>query len=151
MDCCNTSLNKANFSCPHCSQEGNAIENITLRSLLHEELLKNIKSESSYKYCKSSECDISYFSKENYFKVSDLKIKMTDKDQSLDVPVCYCFGYTRESILKDIITTGETNALEEIKNKMKDPGCFCERSNPQGTCCLGNVAVWIKQTMTNQI
>jgi hypothetical protein len=150
MNCCDSPLNKIKLICPHCSQEGNSVETLTLQSLLQEELLKNVNNESSYKYCKTSTCDISYFSKDYYFLVSELKVKATDKDQGLDVPVCYCFNYSRESILKDIKTNGESNALKEIKYKMKDPGCFCERSNPQGNCCLGNVTALIKQIMTNQ-
>jgi hypothetical protein len=29
--------------------------------------------------------------------------------------------------------------LENIRSKMKDPGCRCEMENPSGSCCLGNV------------
>jgi copper chaperone CopZ len=29
--------------------------------------------------------------------------------------------------------------LEDIRRKMKDPGCACEVTNPSGSCCLGAV------------
>ncbi len=74
-----------------------------------------------------------------------MKVKATVKDNGLDVHVCYCFDYTRQSILDEINKTGDTRALEDIKAKMKSPGCFCETSNPQGGCCLGNVTAWIKE------
>lgn len=151
MSCCDSHLQKKRieFVCPKCSQNGTQVDIITLCSLLQNKVQMNIIKNIHYKYCKTSDCDVSYFSPNNYFKIEDLKVKATHKDQGLDVSVCYCFGYTRESILNDIKINGQTNALEDIKNKMKNPGCFCERSNPQGNCCLGNVTAWIKQAKTN--
>lgn len=35
--------------------------------------------------------------------------------------------------------------LNEIKAKMKDPGCFCKTANPSGKCCLGDVKKVIAQ------
>jgi copper chaperone CopZ len=32
-----------------------------------------------------------------------------------------------------------SEALEDIRAKMKNPGCRCETENPSGSCCLGNV------------
>lgn len=151
MNCCNSSLNKnkQDFVCPHCSHRGHSVEIITLQSLLRVRSLKKIKEESNYKYCKTSTCDISYFSEDHYFQVNDLKVKATDKDQGLNVLVCYCFGQTRESILNGFKSTNDFDVIEDIKKKMNDPGCFCERSNPQGSCCLGNVSAWIKQLKIN--
>ena len=34
---------------------------------------------------------------------------------------------------------GRSDALEDIRAKMKAPGCHCETSNPSGSCCLGSV------------
>lgn len=152
MNCCDslTQKERIEFVCPKCTQKGSSVDIVTLRSLLHDKVQMNIIESAHYKYCKTSNCDVSYFSQNNYFEVEDLKVKATHKDQSMDVSICYCFGHTRKSIFNDIKTNGETSALEDIKKKMKDPGCFCERSNPQGNCCLGNVAAWINQVKTNQ-
>lgn len=151
MSCCdsNTQKERIEFVCPKCSQMGSSVEIITLRSLLHDKVQMNIIENAHYKYCKTSDCDVSYYFKNSYFKIKDLKVKATHKNQDLNVFVCYCFKYTRESILNDIKTNGGTNALKDIKKKMKNPGCFCEKSNPQGNCCLGNVTAWIKQVKAN--
>jgi copper chaperone CopZ/NADH:ubiquinone oxidoreductase subunit 3 (subunit A) len=35
---------------------------------------------------------------------------------------------------------GQSDALADIRQKMKSPGCSCEVTNPSGSCCLGTVA-----------
>lgn len=63
---------------------------------------------------------------------------------NLDGLICYCFEKSKKE-LYDSVKTGEENIIvDDIKAKMKDPGCFCERSNPSGKCCLGDVHDFIK-------
>lgn len=157
MDCCNkndesfkTSKMDTKFTCPKCSNIGIIVELITPKSLLKDDYKIQVRAESIYKFCKYSNCDVAYFTKDltHYFLIDQLKEKVTLKDQGLDVLVCFCFGHTRQSILSELQMTGETKVLEDVKSKMKDPGCFCERSNPQGGCCLGNITSWIKEAKT---
>lgn len=151
MGCCNKNIeNKANmekeFTCPKCSNKGVVVKHITPQTLLEDTYKSHLRTNCIYKFCKNDECDVAYFTEDSshYFSIAELKEKATLKDKGLDVKVCYCFGHTRQSILTELQTTGETKVLEDVKSKMKDPGCFCERSNPQGGCCLGNVSSWIK-------
>ncbi len=151
MGCCNKTTEdkakmKTEFTCPKCNNNGVAIEVITPQTLLKDIDKIYVRTNCIYKFCKNSNCDIAYFSEDpsHFFAKKDLTEKVTVKDKGLDVKVCYCFGHTRQSILTELQTTGETKVLEDVKSKMKDPGCFCERSNPQGGCCLGNLTSWIK-------
>ena len=48
--------------------------------------------------------------------------------------VCYCFKKTVGNIKRD-----PAGVLSDIKAKMKDPGCFCEKANPSKKCCLSDV------------
>jgi hypothetical protein len=109
--------------------------------------LVKVNYDLSYKFCKNEECEIVYFSEDenNIFRINNLKTNVTLKDSGLDVNVCYCFGHTRKSVLGEIESTGKSTVLIDIKNKMKDPGCFCEKSNPQGGCCLSNVKDWVSK------
>ncbi len=135
------------FTCPKCSHKGNNVKIITPLNLLKEESLGRLKSDQTYKFCKTPDCKVAYYSMDadDFFLTEELKVAATVKDSGLNVNVCYCFGYTRQSVLDEIKETGNSTVLEEIKAKMKDPGCFCERSNPQGECCLGNVTEWMEQ------
>lgn len=144
MSCCNSKSNiTENLACPVCNEEGVLLNVITLQSLLKAEFVKEIDDKKPYRYCRNKECLVCYFSGLQTFNTASLKIKVTQKDPGLDVPVCYCFNYTREMIFRELESTKKSNILDEIKLKMKNPGCFCERSNPQGSCCLGNVMAWI--------
>lgn len=149
MSCCSTEHRKKNTDvvCPKCNRDGILVQPITPKSLIKEAVNHQVRPDLTYKYCKNESCDISYFTEDrsHYFTINDLKERPTLKDNGLEVKVCYCFGHTRQSVLSELKATGQSTVLEEIKSKMKDPGCFCEVSNPQGVCCLGNVTAWIKK------
>jgi hypothetical protein len=157
MGCCNNnnSINEKKHLlapeitsiCPKCASKGKNVDIITPKSLLKDCCLEKLRDDLNYKFCLNETCEISYFSSDKnvYFTKDELKVKATLKDKGLDVSTCYCFGYTRQIILDEIKIKGETTALEIIKEKMKDPGCFCEISNPQGSCCLANNISWIKE------
>jgi len=155
MRCCikkNGNTPNIFFVCPKCQDKGVKVQIITPQTLLKEYCKKKINTDLTYKFCKNSECEISYFSqnKSHFFIKGDLSVKATLKDQGLDVNLCYCFGHTRQSVLNGIKKTGKTTVLEEVKSKMNDPGCFCETSNPQGGCCLSNITAWIKYATCKQ-
>ena len=155
MGCCNVGNEKKsniNFKCPVCSNDGVKVQNITLESHLNDESMIKLDANLIYKFCKNEDCEVIYFSEDfnKIFKKYNLKTKVTLKDSGLDVNVCYCFGHTRKSVLDEIKSTGESMVLDDVKKKMKDPGCFCEKSNPQGGCCLSNVKDWVtKAKMIN--
>lgn len=149
MSCCNSDskIKNSDFVCPHCHGDGIVVHPITPKNLIKDEINHKVRAEPIYKFCKNESCGTSYFTedKSHYFTINDLKERSTLKDKGLDVNVCYCFGHTRRSVLSELETTGKTTVLENIKSKMKDPGCFCEVSNPQGGCCLGNVSAWVRE------
>jgi copper chaperone CopZ len=61
------------------------------------------------------------------------------KEKAGDRPLCYCFGHSVATIEQELRTKGRSDALEDIRRKMKTPGCACEVKNPSGSCCLGTV------------
>jgi hypothetical protein len=145
MNCCEKDNAKTAKQCPFCHQKGTNVKSRTLLALLKEAPRLAVMPKTDYFYCKQSTCSVVYYADDHYFLISDLMVKAFDKDPGLAVPVCYCFHYTRESLLNDLQRNQEPAALTEIKFKMKDPGCFCEQSNPQGSCCLGNVTAYVNE------
>lgn len=131
------------FKCPDCHRKGVKVALTTVQSFVK---IVAIDKGITYKFCKNTDCSIVYFTanKEDFFRTCDISTKITLKDPGLDVKLCYCFNHTRQSVQAQIQSFGKTSVLEDIKMKMKEPGCFCETSNPQGGCCLGNVKAWIK-------
>jgi len=49
-----------------------------------------------------------------------------------DELVCYCFGYTRKDIEKDILRNERSLILEKIAAENKAGRCDCVKQNPKG-------------------
>jgi len=142
-DCCAVKSpvnSQERFSCPKCGNEGKKVENITLKSLLIPDALAKLSPESSYRMCTNAACDVVYFNeKGQVYLTEDIKVVVFQKTEAEDCPVCYCFGWNRERIKKELAETGSSTAISSITEHIKAGRCGCDVNNPQGSCCLGNV------------
>lgn len=127
--------------CPKSGEQGIPIQLITLRSLLSCQALEQLNANGSYAFCRDPLCPVVYFSEEGQsFGVDDLKVPVFQKESGEDVPVCYCFGWTRRRIWQELQGSKTPQAiLEGIADHIKARGCGCQVNNPQGFCCLENV------------
>ncbi len=159
-------------SCPDCHSNAKVVGAATLKAMLNDDIVSQFDVESEaetdsccssdccqpevhetrWRFCGSAECDVVYFSEssETTFRKSQLKVPVGIKETSGERPLCYCFDHSVASIKEEIRANGKSVALEEIRAKMKDPGCRCERENPSGSCCLGSVANGI-QVAANEL
>ncbi|MBS1115049.1 MAG: BFD-like (2Fe-2S) protein [Nitrospirae bacterium] len=47
--------------------------------------------------------------------------------------ICYCFGYSEEDIVRDVLENeGTSSILERILNKKKKGSCNCKFNHPEG-------------------
>lgn len=150
--------------CPSCGEKAKRVSPVTLGALLKDELAKPFAADgqsgcdsngegckpftgdTGWRFCDSPECDVVYFSEEGdtAFTKSQLKVPVGTKETSGERPLCYCFGHSVASIKNELRSKKRSDALEDIRAKMKDPGCHCETSNPSGSCCLGSVTKGIE-------
>lgn len=149
-DCCSNSDNTEKIeknTCPKCGERGKAVQRLTVGSLLKPDARKKIPQGESFHFCSSPNCDLVYFSEEKeYFYLDDLTIRVGQKAEEAPKPVCYCFGYTEQMIMDDVMKNGgKTDIPTEITKQVKVGNCFCEVTNPQGSCCLGNVSQAVKK------
>lgn len=130
--------------CPECGKQGKPVQRMTLENLLKE--TPRITNES-YWFCAARACPVVYFSKsqKSIFHKADLKVRVGIKEKEDPIPLCYCFGWDRRKIWDEIKRTGKSTAVESITQEVKAGRCFCERSNPQGTCCLGHISKAVKE------
>ncbi|MBY3621314.1 (2Fe-2S)-binding protein [Paenibacillus sp. VTT E-133280] len=143
-NCCQTSVEKPTtpLQCPTCHQKGKSIQLITLKAMLQPTALETINPELPYSFCTNSSCEVVYFSDVQTFGKDMLKVSVFQKDDALDVPVCYCFGWTRERLIQAV--QENQHPIDHIREQVQANRCGCEVNNPQGACCLGNVTTFIR-------
>ena len=140
--CCNSKIAKQGLlsQCNECGKTGKPVKRITLEHLLKEDRVSSIRN-VQYFFCPSPSYNLVYFSEDgDTFYKTDLTVKVGLKETEEPIPVCYCFGYTRGMILGDFLKNGRSTIREEIEKNVKEGRCRCEITNPEGKCCLGNVA-----------
>jgi len=154
--------------CPDCGGKAKRVSAVTLRALLKEDVAEQIagadshsccettdsdaagcqpvSGDTGWRFCDSPDCDVVYFSEHDdaTFTKSQLRVDVGIKEATGERPLCYCFGHSVESMKSELRTSGSSEALADIRTKMKDPGCRCETENPSGSCCLGSVAKGLK-------
>lgn len=129
--------------CPRCGQKGRRVGGVTLDRHLPAPL--RAKLGTSAGFCTNPACEAVYFDGTSIVLSGETSLPVTQKDQGEDVFVCYCFEHKRGDIRRNLQSKGTTDVLERIKKGIQEGRCDCERKNPQGACCLGNVAAAIKQ------
>lgn len=142
-ECC--SVKPTNWSavmaCLESGRRSKQVDLLTVRSLVRR--LPIGMPSTAYYFCEDSSCDVVYFPanpEAPIFRRSDLLVRVGTKETEDPIPVCYCFGFTRQDIWDEIQRTGKSTAAEQITVEVKAGNCACEVKNPSGKCCLGNVA-----------
>jgi len=117
--------------------------------LLKPESRPRIPLQEEFYFCRTTTCEVVYFRPEEaLFRKEDLAVKVGLKEPNDPAaPVCYCFGWTPEKIWAEVQATGKSTVVDQIKAQVKAGNCYCEVTNPQGSCCLGNVASTIQKEL----
>lgn len=109
-------------------------------------------NDTSYFFCKDADCPIVYFSEDGKqsFTTEQLREPVYQKEAENDeVFLCYCFRHTVGSIRVETLSGRENRLIDSINAAIQVGQCACDIRNPQGSCCLGNVQVFIKQLKQN--
>ncbi len=132
--------------CPSCGALGRSVQRLTVGALLKPERRAQIPHQDAFWFCRTQDCDAVYFRPDEVlFRKDDLSVRVHQKEPNdQTVHVCYCFDWTPEKIRTEIERTGQSTVLDQVKAQVKADNCYCEVTNPQGSCCLGNVASVVK-------
>ena len=145
--CCDSqTLSSTLFTCPHNENRGKPVKLITLKSLLMPSALERLNTYSLYRFCDTPDCPVVYFSEAGeIFTTQDIKVPVFQKHKEDHVPICYCFGWTRQRLRDAPTKTEHPNVVEQITAHIQAQRCGCEVNNPQGSCCLANIKLTIQQ------
>jgi len=138
--------------CPVSGTTGLKVDLITLKALLNSAALRRLDGKQ-YRFCPSADCDVVYFDHETstIFRKNDLTVRVGQKETADPIPICYCFDFTIENIRRDLATQDRTEIPAFIAEEVKAGHCACEVKNPQGSCCLGNVANAVKRVQAELV
>lgn len=127
--------------CPVSRTIGSRVDLITLKALLKGDALRHMEGKA-YRFCPEPDCDVVYFDRESesVFNRRDLIVRVTQKTRGDSSPLCYCFGYSVGDVRRDLAENGGALVPASITREIRAGHCACEVKNPQGTCCLGNIA-----------
>lgn len=131
------------LACPVCGKQGRKVGKETLDQ--HLEQASRAKFGPEAGFCPNPACEVVYFGGEAVVRKGETVLAVTQKDPGDEIFVCYCFEHKRGDLRRDLERTGATDIPDRIKLGIKEGRCDCERRNPQGACCLGNVAAAITE------
>jgi hypothetical protein len=129
--------------CPACGQRGRRVERITLRALLRPEALER-RAAAEHRFCPTPSCEVVYFGQGEVFRRDDVLVPVFQKEPEGRRTVCYCFAVREDEIQREVEDSGRSASAARIRALVRDERCACEVRNPQGSCCLGNVAAMAK-------
>ena len=130
--------------CPNCGEKGRSVTSTTLSSHLTDSAKTGLNSTEGFLFCANPACDVTYFGP-RAFLTSDVRFPVFQKSADPQRLVCYCFNHSVAEIEEEILKTGTTTVLSSIRDSCKRGLDQCEKNNPQGSCCLGNVTRVIKR------
>lgn len=130
--------------CPVCGNLGRKVSSPTVDNHVPSPLREEIGNDATF--CLNPNCDVVYCNPAGkVVRKGQTKLPVTIKDPDDGVFVCYCFEHQRGDLRRDLAQKDSTAIPDQIRQGVKEGRCDCERKNPQGACCLGNVANAIRQ------
>jgi hypothetical protein len=129
--------------CVECGAAGKSVGLITLKAVLRPAALARLSTRDHY-FCGSASCPVVYFGEGGILRREDVSVPVFQKAQQGSRTVCYCFEITEDQIRREVEAAGVSASAERIKTLVRDDCCACEVRNPQGACCLGNVAAVVR-------
>jgi len=135
------------MQCPACGTQGKAVGPITIEKLVVEAARRRAGRTDGFRFCAERSCEVAYFHPASGTRIvkDEVRVRIGPKETDPPRPICYCFDYNLEQIQAELAATGTSKIAEDITEKCRQGLERCEETNPQGSCCLGNIRRAIKE------
>lgn len=133
--------------CPRCETEGRAIGPVTIEAQVLPERLARLTEHEGWRLCTSESCDVVYFLDGAVVVLGETRGLPFHKSDDPNRLACFCFEHTVAELEADVASNGTSTIQASIKAACKAGRDDCERKNPQGRCCLGNVGQVVKRAV----
>jgi hypothetical protein len=112
---------------------------VSARTIAHHAPARAHAAEG-WQLCPSGpECAVVYFRGEEVVTLADIRAAPYHKGSGADRTVCFCFGHTERAVADEVARTGRSAIAEAVRDACREGRGDCERENPLGRCCLGDV------------
>jgi hypothetical protein len=139
------------MACPVNGARSKQVDMLTVKSLVRQ--LPLGMPDTQYYFCDSSDCEVVYFALDaeaSRFCREDLVVRVGAKETADPIPICYCFGFSRQDIWDEIRSTGKSTVAKRITAEVEAGRCACEVKNPSSKCCLGDVTRTAKDRLVQK-
>jgi hypothetical protein len=118
---------------------GRVVRDETIRAILkpdHADALLAVER----RFCRTPTCSVLYYGVNGHIVHKDAaSVRIGVKETEDPIPLCYCFDFTRAHVRREVAETGGSTIPDRIDAEIRAGRCACERKNPSGACCLGDV------------
>ena len=153
MDCCapdDPSAECARVPCPGCGRVGRPVAAVTVEAILRPGCAAGLR-DAGPRFCRTQDCGVLYYGSDGRSAhKQDAIVRVGLKESCDPLPVCYCFGFSRADIERELAETGGCTIAARITSEVRAGNCACEIKNPAGACCLGDVNLEIKEAKLRQ-
>lgn len=132
------------LACPACQSVGSRVGELTVKALLTEVALQRFEP-GDYRFCGEPTCPVVYCGANAAFTTEDLRVPVWQKQVPGHRTVCYCFGENEADIHAEVQQTGQSLAVDRVRQHIAAGRCACDVRNPKGSCCLGDVTQAVKR------
>ncbi len=131
-------------ACPRCGQVGRVVGDETILAILkpgHADGLLAVER----RFCRTPSCAVLYYGADGRIvEKGAASVRVGVKETEDPVPLCYCFGFSRADVRRDVAERGDSDIPARIAAEVRAKRCSCEVKNPSGACCLGEVNQAVK-------
>lgn len=132
-------------ACPRCGEVGRVVADETLQAILkpgHAGALLAVER----RFCRTPSCAVLYYGADGQIvEKGAAAVRVGVKETDDPIPLCYCFGFARADVRREVAETGDSTIPDRIDAEIRAGHCACERKNPSGACCLGEVKKVVKE------
>jgi Zinc binding domain len=137
-------------ACPECAKPGRVVDLITVKAMLLPSALA-VLADREFRFCATPGCPIVYFGAADFLRIEQIGVPVFQKEPPGARTVCYCFAINEADVDRELAASGRSTVVERISALVKAGRCACEVKNPQGSCCLGNVASVARSAATGSL
>lgn len=132
-------------ACPRCGAVGKVVRDETIRAILKPGQSERLVAVER-RFCRTPSCAVLYYDADGrVIEKSAASVRIGVKETEDPIPLCYCFEFTRAHVRREVAETGDSTIPDRIDAEIRAGRCACERKNPSGACCLGDVRKAVKE------